>query len=56
MTDKEKTIKCKSASSQARTRLVMAHKEEYNLYYQQALNKAGIQTRNQTMKEKYNYE
>ena len=56
MTDKEKTIKCKSASSQARTRLVMAHKEEYNLYYQQELNKAGIQTRNQAMKEKYNYE
>jgi hypothetical protein len=56
MTDKEKAKIQGWASNQARTRLVQAHKEEFDLYYQQALNKAGIKSRNQEMKEKYNYE
>jgi hypothetical protein len=56
MTKKKQTPVHSWASNQARTRLVNAHKEEFDLYYEQALNKAGVQTRNQIMKEKYNYE
>jgi hypothetical protein len=44
------------ASGRAKTRLVNAHKEEYDRLYQEELNKVGIKTRDQQFQERYNNE
>lgn len=41
------------AAGRAKTRLVNAHKEEYDRYYQAELNRVGIKTRNQVIEERY---
>jgi hypothetical protein len=41
------------AAGRAKTRLVNAHKEEYDRYYQAELNRVGIQTRKQITEERY---
>ena len=42
-----------SAAGRAKTRLVNAHKEEFNRLYEEELNRVGIQSRKQQLEERY---
>lgn len=44
------------ASGRAKTRLVLAHKDEFDRLYQEELNKVGLQTRKQIIEKRYKEE